>query len=138
MYLFVYGTLRRGGTNHWRIATEAFVGRFRTTQKFYMITTQSRGVPYVSTKQMLPDTAPVEICGEIYDVSANVLESLDELEGVPHFYTRCLTTFCGESVITAYVYLIESLQILGEIRAASVGRFVPVTGGDFLEFIQKA
>lgn len=135
MYLFVYGTLRCGGINHWRIATEVFVGSFRTTQKFYMITTRSRGVPYVSTKQLLSDTEPEEICGEIYDVSAEVLESLDKLEGAPHFYTRCLTTFFGESIVTAYMYLIESSQILEEIWVAPVGRFIPVIGGDF---IQKA
>jgi len=70
--VFVYGTLRRGGSNHFRMEASDFLGSGEISGRMWKI-----------------DWYPILICGgdttvrgELYRVSEDSLESLDEFEGI--------------------------------------------------------
>ncbi|MDF1504611.1 gamma-glutamylcyclotransferase family protein [Roseisolibacter sp. H3M3-2] len=78
--LFVYGTLRRGQENHFRLATARYVGAGRTATRHAMFV---EGHPY------LAEHPPVHhVRGEVYAVDAPTLAALDELEHHPVWYER--------------------------------------------------
>lgn len=80
--VFVYGTLQRGHGNHRLLDVEgaALVGRAQTVKKFDLITD---GLPYV-----FPESGSFHVKGEVYEVTDEVLASLDRLEGHPRLYKR--------------------------------------------------
>lgn len=124
MLLFVYGTLRKGGHNHWRIESQPCVGYTTTAEPMYMVAQPSRSWPFVSRHQILPDTNPMPITGELYEVDEQTLAGLDDLE---FRYVRTqIQTACGK---TAHMYLLEDQVLLKEIRDS--GRFIPYKTGDW-------
>ncbi len=127
--LFVYGTLRYGSFNNWRLSNDTYVGKITTATDFYMVMVRSRSQPFISRQQILPDTKPCRIVGELYDVSPTTLTYLDRMEGHPDRYTR--QRILLEDGVKAEAYLLETGELLAEIRDSG-GRFVAVEGGDFL------
>ncbi len=86
--VFVYGTLRKGGSNHFRMAGSDFIGEGKISGKMYKI-----------------DWYPALLCGgetfvkgEFYRVDDKTLDALDEFEGitpdasVPREYRRVRVT----------------------------------------------
>ena len=134
MYIFVYGSLRYRGHNHWLLDYEAYVGLFKTKEKYYMICPKSKTFPYCLTKQIIPDTEPTEIIGEIYDISPSTLKKLDALEGHPTHYTR--KTIELENNILADMYLLENSSVVQELRSSS--RFMAVPQGDWMAFMDSS
>ena len=127
--IFVYGTLRQGSVNNWRLDNEVYLGQAITADAFYMVRTKSGTQPFISAEQIFPNTEPCRVVGEVYDVSPVTLAQLDVLEGHPTMYVRRLIDLADGSA--AYAYLLEADDLRAEIRAAT-GRFVPVAGGDFI------
>lgn len=82
MLVFVYGTLRKGQGNHGRLAGARFVGRGKTVDRMTLLDVNGY-FPAV-----VPIDGPSRIVGEVYDVDAATLKSLDQLEGYPHHYDR--------------------------------------------------
>lgn len=74
--VFVYGTLKRGGSNHSYLARQQFLGAARTPPGF---TLYSLG-DYPGMVRAPADTAGV--AGELWAVDVGCLLRLDELEGV--------------------------------------------------------
>lgn len=124
MLLFVYGTLRKGGHNHWRLAGIPSQGITTTREKMYMVAQTSRSWPYVSRQQILPNTAPTLITGELYEVPDAMIKGLDDLEF--RYLRTPVITSCGQ---TAYMYLLEDSALIKEVGAS--GRFVPFHSGDW-------
>ena len=127
--IFVYGTLRKGSFNNWRLDNQTYVGQATTADPFYMVRTKSGTQPFISAEQIFPDTEPCRIVGDVYEVSPTTLAQLDLLEGHPTMFVRRLIGLVDGSA--AYAYLLEAAQLRAEISAA-VGRFVPVASGDFI------
>jgi gamma-glutamylaminecyclotransferase len=73
-YVFVYGTLKRGGENHRVLAGQRFVGPARTEPAFRLY--QLDGYP-----GMVAAPGGLSIEGEIWEVEASALSRLDQLEG---------------------------------------------------------
>lgn len=74
--VFVYGTLKRGGSNHALLAGQKYVGEARTLPGYCLY--ELDGYP-----GMIADTAERNrVEGEIWEVDAECLAALDELEGV--------------------------------------------------------
>jgi gamma-glutamylcyclotransferase (GGCT)/AIG2-like uncharacterized protein YtfP len=73
-YVFVYGTLKRGGENHRVLAGQRFVGPARTEPAFRLY--QLEGYP-----GMVEAPGGLSIAGEIWEVDPGALRRLDELEG---------------------------------------------------------
>lgn len=79
-YVFVYGTLRQGGSNHHLLRNAQLMGLARTTE-FYALYRDV--IPYVvQGREISP------ILGEVYQVDQETFEQLDLLEGHPDWYVR--------------------------------------------------
>ncbi|RFA28294.1 hypothetical protein CAI21_13345 [Alkalilimnicola ehrlichii] len=78
--VFVYGTLRRGGTNHHWLDGAEWLGYHRTEPKFQMLDLG----PYPGVVRPGTDA----IVGELYRINALMLKRLDRLEDYPVLYTR--------------------------------------------------
>ena len=74
--IFVYGTLKRGCSNHGQLAGQAFVGPARTVPGFRLF--DLGGYPGIVA---VPEDRD-GVVGEIWSVDADCLERLDAFEGV--------------------------------------------------------
>lgn len=98
--VFVYGSLRKGFSNHSLLGKSKCLGTF-TTKKKYVMKSLGRFPGVFKVKRMCPDTTdlspsetvrkfslyrPVE--GELYEVDIPTLQSLDALESNGSFYLR--------------------------------------------------
>lgn len=71
--VFVYGTLRRGGSNHFRMEGGAFLGEATVRGRLYKIDWYPG---------LVLDSLGDPIPGEIFEVGPEQLAALDEFEGV--------------------------------------------------------
>ncbi|GAA5117630.1 gamma-glutamylcyclotransferase [Luteolibacter yonseiensis] len=71
--VFVYGTLRRGGSNHFRMAGAEFIASGTITGRMYRIDWYPG---------LVLDGAGDEIQGEVYSVGPEQLAALDVFEGL--------------------------------------------------------
>lgn len=115
--VFVYGTLRRGGDNHYMLADSNFLGRYTTEPRYTMF--RLGQFPAVVARG---DTA---IHGEIYRVSDEVFALLDELECYPSVFSRqIIHTPAGDT----WMYLYNRL----------VGTEHMVPHGDWLRYLEES
>ena len=112
-FLFVYGTLRRGYSNHTLLASAHFVGEAATIEEygFYLGPDEyapgEPEIPFLSAKPKVGDSA-VYVRGEVWEVDSSTLAQLDELEGHPDWYQRKKITVCltSEESVSAFTYLL--------------------------------
>jgi gamma-glutamylaminecyclotransferase len=120
MLVFVYGSLRSGLYNNYLLATDKYVGEFRTTQKYTMIGLKSRAFPFLLPEKI--EGIPwLPTRGEVYEVSQETLDRLDSLEGHPNWYTRerVVVQSCDTAEnLEAFVYLMKDAEC---VRAITVG-----------------
>ena len=99
MKVFVYGTLKKGFGNHHLLKDASYLGTHITEPKYTMYSMD--GFPAVSP------IGTTRIIGEVYEITTEILEDLDRLEGYPGWYSR-------ETIITkyepAYIYLMPNLE----------------------------
>jgi gamma-glutamylaminecyclotransferase len=105
--VFVYGTLKRGYSNHHLLAGQQFLGEARTARGFALFSLGS----HPGMVEAAGDKGSVT--GEVWSVDERCLGRLDDLEGTAEaLYRRgavpLLDPFAG-SVVEAYFYL-ESLE----------------------------
>ena len=82
MYLFVYGTLKKGFCNSYLLNGQEFIKEASTDNDYKMV--DFKGMyPY-----LFNEDGGFKIKGEIYKVSDNCLDELDRFEGAPDFYYR--------------------------------------------------
>ena len=101
--VFVYGTLRRGGSNHFRMAGAEFISSGTVQGRLYRIDWYPG---------LVLDETGDEIHGEVYSVDAEQLAALDVFEGLSageiegSEYRRVSTTVMQQSSqpITAWVW----------------------------------
>lgn len=75
MLIFVYGTLKRGRSNHGYMQDQRFVGEAKTTPIYRLY--DLGGYPGIVTA-----SEGLSICGEIWEVDAKGLVKLDILEDI--------------------------------------------------------
>jgi gamma-glutamylaminecyclotransferase len=120
--VFVYGTLKKGFSNHRLLVGSEYLGSAQTVEKYAMYST---GTPIV-----LKNEAVSPIHGELYQVNEATLAALDSLEGHPDWYRREEVEIAvdgehGRYRETAWLYF--SLDKRG----------VVVPGGKFLKEVQQ-
>lgn len=116
--VFVYGTLRRGGSNHFRMAGAEFVSAGTIAGRMYRIDWYPG---------LVLDATGDEIHGEVYTVDAGMLAALDTFEGLSAGeiqgceYRRVQTTVVGRDsqIMTAWVW--EWLGIVNESQRLTAG-----------------
>lgn len=93
--MFVYGSLRQGGALNGVLSKSEFLSQVRTKPEY---TLYSLGAfPAICAKG---ETA---VLGEVYEVSIETRDRLDQIEGHPHMYVR--TPIVLEDGTEAEVYL---------------------------------
>jgi len=114
-WIFVYGTLKRGGRNHRFLAGQQFLGEARTAPGY---TLYSLG-DYPG--MVRSDHTSDQVTGELWAVDAACLEKLDKLEGVAEgLYERApikLDPALAVEATETYLYL-RSLE--GRLQLGSV------------------
>lgn len=113
--LFVYGTLRRGGSHHRLLGDAEHLGAWRSGPHYRML---DMG-PYPALVQ-----GEATVAGEIYRIRPEMLPMLDAYEGCPGDYRReRIDTEFG----MAWVYLWD--------RVAPTAAAIP--GGDWLRHLAR-
>lgn len=112
--VFVYGTLRQGGSNHFRMAGAEFVESGSLRGRLYRIDWYPG---------LVVDSAGDEISGEIYAVNPENLALLDEFEG--HEYRRIRATVRTPYGVPMQAWIWEWLMPVDEGQR--------ITGGDWLK-----
>lgn len=109
--VFVYGTLKRGGYNHYILNSSIFEQEIKTKEKYSMY---SMGAfPFVLLAESL-----VQITGEVFSVTEEVLKRLDILEGYPYFYNR--EQILLEDGTRAWIYYLQEKDYEYPIIASGV------------------
>jgi gamma-glutamylcyclotransferase (GGCT)/AIG2-like uncharacterized protein YtfP len=94
MLLFVYGTLRRGESNHAELASARFVGTARTAPLYDLVD--------LGAYPGLVEGGSTAVHGELHEVEDRELPRLDAFEEVPTLYERKRVQL-SDSSVTAYV-----------------------------------
>ena len=116
--VFVYGTLRRGGSNHFRLAGAEFVAQGTITGRMYRIDWYPG---------LVLDDAGDEIHGEVYSVTADQLSGLDIFEGLSageiegSEYRRVQTIVVRQDSQTLSAWVWEWLGIVDESQRIADG-----------------
>ncbi|XP_062270398.1 gamma-glutamylaminecyclotransferase-like [Scomber scombrus] len=89
--VFVYGTLKKGQPNHYRMFDSVngkaeFLASAFTTEKYPLVIASENNIPFLLN---IPGQGH-QIQGEIYKVDEQMLEFLDDFEGIPIMYQRTL------------------------------------------------
>jgi gamma-glutamylaminecyclotransferase len=94
--LFVYGTLKRGGRNFFRMAGQEFVGEATTAPQY-------RVIDLGAHPGLVRDAvAGLAIRGELFAVDATCLAELDAFEEVPGPFVRERIDVPGHGEVWAY------------------------------------
>jgi gamma-glutamylaminecyclotransferase len=94
--LFVYGTLKRGERNAFRLADQEFLGEAVTAPRY-------RVIDLGPHPGLIHDPATgLAICGELFAVGARCLTELDAFEGVPEAFVRERIAVEGYEEVWAY------------------------------------
>jgi gamma-glutamylaminecyclotransferase len=107
--LFVYGTLMKGEHHHDVLKSAAFIGLSETEGLFDLVQ-----IDYYPA--LLAD-GQTHVMGEVYEVDADTLAKLDELEEVPDYYVREKIRLADGS--EAQVYLMPRARAAGAEPIAS-------------------
>lgn len=95
--IFVYGSLKRGFSNHARLAQATFVGECQTAPRYRLLVFGA--YPALSEGDH-------EVAGELYAVHPRTLRALDRFEG--QAYQRASVELADGSVAEAY-FLVPDL-----------------------------
>lgn len=121
VWLFVYGSLRRGGLHHAELKGAVFVGTAETEPRFALITLGDylALVPASGSRASVSAAAETEadgacVPGELFEVPAALLPQLDEFEG-PNYERAELRVRrlepsgqASEELVSALAYFLKS------------------------------
>jgi gamma-glutamylcyclotransferase (GGCT)/AIG2-like uncharacterized protein YtfP len=119
MKLFVYGTLKKGGVNHYSYLQKVRNGKSLSRKeatflqhyklKHHALVDFGHGFPY-----MIPAKNHC-VYGEIYEVDEKTIKRIDVLEGVPSLYERKLANvkINNEMELAGMYYYLSNMTRLG-------------------------
>jgi gamma-glutamylaminecyclotransferase len=107
--VFVYGSLLSGEPNHRILASARCVGETHTERRF--------ALHDLGAYPAMVAGGAHAVVGEVYEVDARTLASLDALEGHPRFYRRTTIELADGS--SAETYLLAPAQVEGRPLIAS-------------------
>jgi len=122
--VFVYGTLKRGRSNHASyLGDSRFIGEAHTSKPFMMF---GHGFPLARLPIPKDNTwFAGKVKGEIFEVSMDTIRRLDSLEGHPNFYKRTITKLdeFPKSKVWMYHWNDSEGRIAGSICTPKTERF---------------
>jgi len=129
--VFVYGTLKRGQSNHGLLAGAEYHGEGATADTFGFyagpdVSPAEKKLPEIpfAYEQPAEGDEAISVQGEVWEVDNATLAALDRLEGHPDWYERRqIPVTLGNENKIAYIYLIPGPAPAG-LRHLSDGRFL--------------
>ena len=106
MFVFVYGTLKKGFPNSHCLTGTKYIGEALTVDKYPLVIASRYNIPYLLGAKNLGN----QVAGEVYDVTDSQLKVLDTLEGYPGYYNRItipVLTGVDSEVISCYTYVLD-------------------------------
>jgi gamma-glutamylaminecyclotransferase len=109
--LFVYGTLKRGCSNHAVMRGAEFAGEAATEPGYLMVNCGS----YPGLVRAANGQAGMAIRGELYRIDEALLAKLDRFESVPTEYVRETIRLADGSEAQTYIYALRvaGLKVCG-------------------------
>lgn len=102
LYIFTYGTLKRGFVNNYFLDDAIFISTAITVEKYQMYPSIGNAYPF-----LIKSEKKYQIKGEVFKTnSQQILDSLDELEGYPDLYLKefIKVELENKKIIEALVY----------------------------------
>lgn len=105
IFLFIYGSLKKGFDNHHIIEKATYISKAMTVDKFAMYKNKKGDYPYLVKNEHIDN-----INGEVYKINRkDLLRKIDEFEDSPNYYQREKIKIKTRSGIkTAYTYFSNS------------------------------
>ena len=104
IYIFTYGTLKRGFKNHYLLLDDAtFVSNAITCEKYQMCPCINKSFPFLIKSEKVQ-----QIRGEVFKTSSSeLLDVLDFLEGYPNLYIKKIidVELENKDIVKALVYV---------------------------------
>jgi gamma-glutamylcyclotransferase (GGCT)/AIG2-like uncharacterized protein YtfP len=105
-YVFVYGTLRKSGSNAWRMIGATFLAAATTKGHLYRVDWYPAAI--------FDDSANSVIVGELYSLHLDQLQALDTFEGNEYHRIKISVTTTQQVYAWAWEYIdpIENLTMI--------------------------
>lgn len=134
-YVFVYGSLRKGLSNHKLLLSSEFIDEFTSEEDFQMIYYKTKKFPYL-LNDFIINLPTTKIKGEIYKISDNVLRRLDSLESHPDLYKRTLHKFKNQKgdILDALIYILVKPEIILFVKNEITENYFLAETGDWLDY----
>jgi gamma-glutamylcyclotransferase (GGCT)/AIG2-like uncharacterized protein YtfP len=109
-YVFVYGTLKRGGQLHDYLNNEEaqFITEYTVpkSKKYELKIPDPKKYVMIGFPAIVTSKEGAEFKGEVYKVSDYIMSVLDMVEGVPHLYNRrYMYLDIGKKKVKTYFYV---------------------------------
>ena len=112
--VFVYGTLRPGGSNNFRMQGSRWLGPATVCGHLHVVDWYPA---------LLLDEDAGQVTGDLYEVPEDLLASLDDFEGTEYRRVRTMVQNADDEAVSAWVW---------EWNRETHG-LLPIPGGDWLE-----
>ena len=100
VFIFVYGSLKRGFFNSGLLSKEKLIAKAITDEKYCLYPSYSYWYPYAIEKDK-----NFQILGELYELKSIDISAIDELEDAPQYYYRkIIDVTCDNKKYKAYMY----------------------------------
>lgn len=137
-YVFVYGSLRKGLSNHHFLDNSEYIGDFVSEKQFHLMTYKNFNFPYLLDDLGI-DRPKSNIKGEIYKINDITLKKLDNLESNSIVYQRKKYKFINDNIeIEAYIYILVKPLIIEYIKEKIDIDYFLITSGDWREFLYNS
>jgi gamma-glutamylcyclotransferase (GGCT)/AIG2-like uncharacterized protein YtfP len=137
-YVFFYGSLREGGTNHSKLQNEPNIrkiGNGVTEDKYSFLGAMSGAYPYAS-HYVFEDVAKVNILGEVYEIRAQSL--LQYFDAFEYNYVReIVSVIVDGKKYHANMYVVQDKELLDGVKQNLYPngnkRFYNISTGDWFQ-----
>ncbi|KAL5258159.1 hypothetical protein ACHWQZ_G012947 [Mnemiopsis leidyi] len=107
IFVFVYGTLKRGFPNNHFLSGAEFVGNALTIEKYPLVIASRCNIPYLLGAK----SQGHRVAGEVFKVTESQLQTLDFLEGYPDYYNRIeLDVSVNSDTMLCYTYVLDRFK----------------------------
>lgn len=109
-FVFVYGSLKKGFSNHHIIEKAKFHGKVQTLKKYAMFKEKNANYPYMLN---ISNNKYHHIIGELYMITdAKLLLEIDKFEDAPEYYERkVIDVIYKDKNIKAFAYFFTDKTI---------------------------
>ena len=109
VYLFVYGSLKKGFQNHDILSQANYISKAKTSSKFAMYKEIDKDYPYIIKDNVIGQN----IDGELYEITRkDLLKKVDDFEGAPDYFKQTnIVVTTRSKKIKAKTYILSTPRV---------------------------